>query len=698
MKKKKYFSKEKIILLTAIINLIILVFLYINPVKIPTEIINDTTTNIIKIEENSENKYQIDVDTNYLSSMAIKILDINKKNKGEVYISIYNPENVLIYSNAYKLSKNTYPRLITMNFEKQKKFEDKHYYIQIKTRNFNENDYINIVGTNNGTKKTQAPKIIVQTGAKESYMPTIICFIIMFINLLNLFRCYEKKIKFDKKNISIVLYFMSWLLIAYISFRLMYSYVYYEKYISIFYVISMLVLGIISSFFGGVILFKDKLKNKIKYENVFLVLLIPLSMLYGAFVLYGNVPDEISHYNRASQIANLEIIKTDDSYLPDILSQRKHTYFGIVESYKNRIEKEEPSITQNTGANYYNPILYLHSAITIKITNIFDIPAVYGFYIVRVVNLILFIILGYISLKIIPIGKFLLLVYLSNPMVLQQAASVSADCIINATIILFISYILYLKDKNEPLNKKNILIILILSCYVLVGKYAYAPMLLLLLLLKNQIKNMNKNKRLMLYIGLIIVLLYFVIGFFLMKYVPASLGIENTKFADKFEFVGENKSHLAQIISNPLQYIYVIYNTILTSTTFYLYSFLGGFPGSLEFQITSYISSIYLAILIIVALSEKSNNLISKKDKYLFGTIIFIVINAIFFAFYDALTQLNGLNIGGIQGRYYIPVVILLLLMLMKNKSYDLKNKNLIYFGLIFVNLYTVCQIINFYI
>ena len=697
MKREKT-SKGKKILITTIINLIILVFLFINPIKIPTEIINDTTTNILKIKSNVENKYKVSTDTNYLNSMAIKVLNINKKNKGEIYISIYNPENVLIYSNAYKLNNDIYPKLIIMNFEKQKKYENKSYYIEIKTRNFNEKDYINIVGVNNGTKKIKAPQIVVQTGAKESYIPTIICFVILFVNLLNLFRCNEKRIKFDKKKISIIIYFISWLLTIYLAFRLMYSYVYYEKYISIFYVVSMLVLGFISSFFGGVILFKDKLKNKLKYENIFLVLLIPLSMLYGAFVLYGNVPDEIAHYNRANQIANLEIIKTDDSYLPDILSERKTSYFGIVESYKNRIEKEEPSITPNTGANYYNPILYLHSSIAIKITNIFDIPVVYGFYIVRVVNLILFVILGYISLKIIPIGKFLLLVYMSNPMVLQQAASVSADCIINSTIILFISYVLYLKDKAEPLNKKNILILLILSCYVLVGKYAYAPMLLLLLLLKNQIKQMSKNKKLILYIGLIAVLLYFVIGFILMKYVPSSLEIENTKFVDEFEFIGDNKSHLAQIISNPLQYIYVIYNTILSSTTFYLYSFLGGFPGSLEFQITPYISSIYLMILIITVLSEKHNNLISKKDKYLFGVILFIVINAIFFAFYDALTQLNGLNIGGIQGRYYIPVVILLLLMLIKNKSYDLKNKNLIYFGLIFVNLYTIYHIINFYI
>lgn len=692
---------NKILITLSIINLIIMCLFFVNPFKYPvsnnpivsgkTPLFSNDTTVIQEFTSNVDD----------LKSISFTMKALNGKDKnGEIYYSIYNDESI-IFSDAIKTNKIN-KSLIEMNFKNQKNSKNKKYYIKIQIKNMNEKNsiYFNAVNDEKGTdisinnNNLNLQIAINQMGDSKTYVPSMIFAIILFCNLLMLFQCNIKKIKFKNGIFAKIIYFVLSSVLAFLIFKILYSYNYYNNYISIVYVVMIILILIILAFFASIILYK----NKTKIENIFLIIAIPLSLLYSAFVLYGNVPDEIAHYNRAYQISNMEILKTNESKIPKIIAEQKTSYYGIIESYKLQDEKEKMVKTDYTGANYYNPVLYISTSIAIKTGNIFHIPVVYIFYFARVLNLIIFIICGYFSIKLIPVGKLVLLIYMMNPMFLHQAASLSADSIINSTVIMFISYVLYLKYENKDIKLKNIFILLLLSLYVLVGKYAYFPILLLLFLLKKNIKKMKKKDKKIMMIGIVTILIYFIASFLYMKIAPKSL-MPSVSFSKQYDVIKISDSALLNIINNPLRYFLVIFNTLRYSLTFYLYSFAGGFPGSLEFQIKPYISIIYLFILFAAPFLSKEKIELSKKSKILFILIFLLVFNAIFYAFYDALTQINGTSIGGIQGRYFIPIVILLLLTcIKKNHFIQLKNQSILYIILAFINFITLFGIFKFYL
>ena len=58
----------------------------------------------------------------------------------------------------------------------------------------------------------------------------------------------------------------------------------------------------------------------------------------------------------------------------------------------------------------------------------------------RLSNILIYLILGYFTIKCIPFGKLLMFAYLCIPMLIHQASSVSADALINSSTLLFIAY------------------------------------------------------------------------------------------------------------------------------------------------------------------------------------------------------------------------------------------------------------------
>ena len=77
-------------------------------------------------------------------------------------------------------------------------------------------------------------------------------------------------------------------------------------------------------------------------------------------------------------------------------------------------------------------------------------------YIARILNLIVGLILGYYSIKLIPFGKLLLTIYMFLPMYFQQEASISADSLINSVAIFFIAYNLYFESNERTLTDEEV--------------------------------------------------------------------------------------------------------------------------------------------------------------------------------------------------------------------------------------------------
>lgn len=154
------------------------------------------------------------------------------------------------------------------------------------------------------------------------------------------------------------------------------------------------------------------------------------------------------------------------------------------------------------------------------------------------------------------------------------------------------------------------------------------------------------------------------------------------------------------IISNPESYISMLVKTIWIKGGTWIYHFFGLSLGSKE-VLTPRIGCIILAFLMLCApFLEKNEKSLNNKQKiflvFLALTVGIIIITALYIISSPVAFDVAA----GIQGRYFLPVVILALLCLFKTNMYkEFKYTKLVYLGIIILlNMTSLCCIIKSFI
>ena len=435
-------------------------------------------------------------------------------------------------------------------------------------------------------------------------------------------------------------------------------------------------------------------KWKKNYEKLFLLVIIPLGIMYMFCMLPNWVADENQHYYKAYTISTGKLAPVKNNFIP---KQIINNDYNTIDSYEKLYVQMNVDTDYNNNqiingrANLYNSILYLPSALGIYIGRILNLNIFVSYYLARFMNFLLAIILGYYAIKIFPLCKFPIFVYMLNPMYIHQAISLSEDCMINAISILFISYILYLKNTKNSLNGKNIIIMFILMFLISTTKYVYAPLIFLSFILFNKINKKNK----ILILGCII--LSFIFALFFFRYTGSSSassggGYKNTETT----YV----SNVMKVVSNPVQYIYTLENTLKQNGNYYIDTTFGKYLGWLNIPSNNIIIYAYITILILSCFLEKKHGkILNKEDKWLLMLISLIIFNLIFLGFYLTYIDRSMNVIHGIQGRYFIPFLVLPILVFCSNinKKLNIKNSTIIII-LILININVITNICNFFL
>lgn len=301
----------------------------------------------------------------------------------------------------------------------------------------------------------------------------------------------------------------------------------------------------------------------------------------------------------------------------------------------------------------------------------------------------MFAIFIYVSMKIIPYKKNIIMFISLLPITLQSAISISADCMTIAAAILLISYTLYLNHNDEKISKKEIGILFVLSTILSLCKIVYLPLCLFPIILNKNKFNSTKSK----YVILGLIALFVVIINFIWLKIASDylLSIEG----------GANPSEQIElIIHKPWIYLLAIYNTSVYNFDYYLYTQLGSSLGL--FSIT--VSPIYikLNLIILIMLLLFNNNVEVENGVKVSSILIYlIVLFLIYSSLYVQWTKVGSKIIDGIQGRYFLPILPLLFLSF-NNESFKLKNNKffndkIMMAVMILENLYVMTYLINFY-
>lgn len=451
-------------------------------------------------------------------------------------------------------------------------------------------------------------------------------------------------------------------------------------------------------------IFRNFEKSKIKIETAFLIIAIPIGILYCFSTPLGKIPDEITHsakaidisyghfFSKANENGEAELLYS--SKLEDIFNSSNKTYDNYFDSI-NSDEKTEEVVYKFSNMALYSPICHLSQAIGILITRCLGFSLIIQLYAGRIMNLLVSIFLIYFAVKYIPFKKILVILIALLPISMQEMASLSSDALTIAISLFFVSYILHLRfcDNVKELSRKEWIILILSSLTVSMSKIVYLPLCLLLFLIPEEKLKSRKNKIIKLgslFVGLIIINLLWI--------------AYSSRFLIEYNIGVNSKEQVLFILKNPIQYMYIMIRTLVIYFQSWWLGLLGydlGIFGLNTINICYiFVYSIAIVLLSLLFISENKEVKIDKLTKLIFAFVFIGIVVLIFTSLYVQFNRVQNTQIIGIQPRYFIPLLILIPV-ICQNK-FLLFNKNInykyVFMYIIFFSIHTLSFIINTYL
>ena len=274
-------------------------------------------------------------------------------------------------------------------------------------------------------------------------------------------------------------------------------------------------------------------------------------------------------------------------------------------------------------------------------------------YFGRIFNAAVALVLIYFSIKIIPFGKKIIALTALLPIAIEGLTSLSPDAITISSSLFLISYVLSIcfNKTKEKIEKKDFIILLITSIVVSLCKIVYLPLIFLVLLIPKE-KFENTKQRLI--FTLVIMGLGIVVNL-------VWLGISSTYLS----IYDSSSGQVLSVLSNPFNYILMVMYTLMQNFGAYTLGMVGIELGWCEIvKVLPFVAYAFVALLVIATLSTNNKKLVITKKYYIiFAIVSLIIIGLILTSLYVQWTQPGSNIIVGVQGRYFLPILPVMLLL-----------------------------------
>lgn len=420
------------------------------------------------------------------------------------------------------------------------------------------------------------------------------------------------------------------------------------------------------------------LLQKIQPHNFFLA----VALFFGTMLILITPvfmgPDEPAHFYTIARYSNGYIASTYESGKTGIRLQS-----GAVELRKfeknpasfrtYEYHKEVPKLlglklggfrsSFYTQANFtaYSPVAYAHYIITYLTGALLNINPFILFMLMRLVGLLVYIGLVFLAIKIIPRGKWLYASLALLPMSLFIAGVIGADGLVIGSTMLLVAMIFNGIVNPKVLNKKYLLCLLGVVLVLGLSKQTYFLASLLLFALPAP-RAFRKFKW---YLALCAIFLI-VAGCMISWYMYTSK-YTNISPGGAIDF----SKQLQVIMQNPLFFIRAVLRSYITTNATPIYLGFVGVLGWLTISLPIWITGGWLLTLFKSAQGNKKSTKASLNALQLFTFFIVPVMLAMLLTLglYLTWTPVGSALVDGLQGRYFIPIIAILLPLLMLNKS-----------------------------
>lgn len=484
----------------------------------------------------------------------------------------------------------------------------------------------------------------------------------------------------DKAKQIIIICISTILMLLYFNYRVEISdFELYEKLIvNIIIVVLILILICLYTYINN---------SKLKVEKIFLVVAISFCTLLCIAMPITKGHDESIHGFRIYEYANGKIVsdgKNVNLQLGVIEALKdKPLYTSLFEQPKDNYNVNTEKVNMESRIASYSPITYLPQLIGIQIGKIFTNNALIQLYFARILNMIVCITMLYYAVKLIPFGKNVIFLISLIPISIEGYVTLSADGIAIATAILFISFVLYLAyGIKEKVSNKQMVIILLISIVLAISKTIYLPMILFVFIIP---KEKFENNR-----------YFWLCSIFLLASFADFVWFLN---GTKTNVGGQNQRAIEYIIQNPIQYMGKVLYTIASRGYIYLEEIFGGYLEWNE-NVKIYVFPIILLIttILLITKGEKESFKFKNWQKVLCLFIVVSIIVLIFTSMFLGWARLELDYIEGIQGRYLLPILPLILLLSSRRFLDDEKTTKNIVLLILIMQIFVITNIAMFHI
>lgn len=302
----------------------------------------------------------------------------------------------------------------------------------------------------------------------------------------------------------------------------------------------------------------------------------------------------------------------------------------------------------------YSPPLLLPQALTLRLLGRrLDLPALPVFYACRFASLLSYLLLIWLAIRSIPFGKWILLVLAITPMALFQATTISPDAISNGIAFLFIAGCLR-ATRFEKIGWKEFGYLTFLFFLLFLGKLNLIPLALLPFLLLSPARFTKKE----VYIALLGTTLLLSLAEMVGWYVLASAR-SDPLMANDANLVAQ----LRYIVGHPLVFLQVIIKDLIANGWIYFQGWINGY-GYYYWTPPQIVSILFLLSLGVAVLRDSTRGQVDRKSRIAFLLVFVMGYLATVGAMYTTFTPVGSEEIFGVQGRYFIPLALLLFLTL----------------------------------
>ena len=465
-------------------------------------------------------------------------------------------------------------------------------------------------------------------------------------------------------------------------------------------IILLIIIGIIISFIFAMISNLTK-KKKLKIDVIFPILGILIGVMYliGSPLFTGS--DEHNHYYRIYEITEGNFLTPvqKDNIVGDKLPKSLYDTFtnedkdninrNVKIKYRDEISMIKYKLNENTKIQYgteyateysntalYCPIQYLPQIIGFMIGKLFNFgPFLLGI-LGRLFNLIFYVVICTYFLKKLPRLKTFAALILLSPTLISNATTLSADAFTNALIFGFLTLIICNCYNKNRINKNEKVLFLLLSILLASCKIVYLPFVFLLLLLPQEKYKNRKDQAV--FIGACVVISV-IVSVVWMQFT-------NPYFDAYYINTNLQKQH---ILSNIVRYFVVVMRTYLEQfTSLILNIFAGNNMYHAQLPVYNFLSISYL-LLVIFSFFVKEEK--KKYESSIFtwkqnAFIIFIMLailalltTAIYIQCTATFIAIDNPIVVGLQGRYYLALVLCTLLIAdKKNIAFKINSNELL--------------------